>query len=163
MPHELCTSVIRHLGTAAERLANCIDAVDDDRLWTDFAPNLSSPGNLVLHLVGNLSQYVLRTLGGKLYFRERAMEFSAKPAIEREALIAMLRETVGECIEVVGGLGEDALGRTYSVQGNERTGFDILLHVSEHLSYHTGQFAWFCKYLFHGDIDFYRGKDLNVQ
>lgn len=163
MTYPFCTSVIRHLSTSAERLAVCIDTVDEDRLWVDFAPNLASPGNLVLHLAGNLGQYVLRTLGGSPSLRDRAGEFSDKPSKDRDALRAMLLERVDQCIAVIGGLGEEDLERIYAVQGSERTGFDILLQVSEHFSYHTGQFAWFCKYLFHGDIDFYRGRDLNVR
>ncbi|NTW55493.1 MAG: DinB family protein [Chlorobiaceae bacterium] len=163
MPHPFCTAVTRNLQVTAERLAACIDMVEEDLLWVDFAPNLSSPGNLVLHLVGNLSQYVLRTLGGNPYLRERAKEFSLKPEIDRDALKAMLREAVNQCIVIIGGLGEEDLLTIYTVQGNERSGYDILLQVSEHFSYHTGQFAWFCKYLFQGDIDFYRGRDLNIQ
>ncbi|RXK87757.1 hypothetical protein EST62_06365 [Chlorobaculum sp. 24CR] len=69
MPHPFCRSISSHFITIAGRLATCIDAVDEARLWDDFAPNLASPGNLVLHLVGNLSQYVLKTLGGREYHR----------------------------------------------------------------------------------------------
>lgn len=163
MTHPFCTSITRHLSTTAERLVVCIDTVNEDLLWVDFAPNLASPGNLVLHLAGNLGQYVLLTLGGSSFVRDRAGEFSDKPSKDREALKFMLRETVNQCIEVIGGLGEDELERIYAVQGSERTGFDILLQVSEHFSYHTGQFAWFSKYLFRGDIDFYRCRDLNVR
>jgi hypothetical protein len=163
MPHPFCTAVARNLQVTSERLELCIDTVPEDRLWVDFAPNLASPGNLVLHLVGNLSQYVLRTLGGNPYLRQRAKEFTLKPETGREALKSMLRETVIQCSAVIGGLGEEDFVKVYAVQGNERSGYDILLQVSEHFSYHTGQFAWFCKYLFRGDIDFYRGRDLNIQ
>lgn len=163
MPHAFCTSVSERINATAGRLLTCIDAVGEERLWTDFAPNLSSPGNLVLHLIGNLSQYVLKALGGNHYLRQRAKEFSDKPPQDRDALKAVQRRTVNECVAIIDGLGEEELARRYLVQGQERTGFDILLLATEHLSYHTGQFAWFCKYLFRADIDFYKGRDLNIQ
>lgn len=85
MAYQLCLSVSRTISEGADRIAVCLDALDSQRLWTDFAPNLSSPGNLVLHLIGNLSQYVARTLGGKPFHRDRAKEFAGKdvsPSVE---------------------------------------------------------------------------------
>lgn len=71
MLHPFCASINEHLNTIAERLIICLDAVYDENLWTGFAPNLSSPGNLVLHLIGNLNQYVIKSLGGKNFFCNR--------------------------------------------------------------------------------------------
>jgi hypothetical protein len=161
--HPFCQSVSGHFKTIAGRLANCIDTIPPDRVWVDFAPNLASPGNLVLHLVGNLSQYVLKTLGGQDYFRERSKEFSGKPSLDRESLKSLLLQTVDECRAVVDRLGEEELCRNYTVQGQERKGYEILVLAVEHFGYHTGQFAWFSKYLFGGEIDFFRGRNLDIQ
>lgn len=163
MPHLFSTAINEHLETIAKRLVTCLDAVDDEKLWTDFSPNLSSPGNLVLHLVGNLNQYVLKTLGNKNFYRERNKEFSDKPCTGKATLREMFETTIRECTAVINSLSDVQLSRTYSVQGFEYTGYQILIHATEHLSHHTGQFVWFCKYLFNTDIDFYKGQDLNVQ
>ncbi len=163
MPHPFSTAITEQLETIAERLLACLKDVDDETLWTDFAPNLSSPGNLVLHLIGNLNQYVLHTLGGKNVYRERQKEFSDKPGTSREKLSEMFAATIRECITVVNTLDDERLSRTYTVQGFAYNGYGILIHATEHLSHHTGQFSWFCKYLFKADIDFYKGRDLNVQ
>lgn len=77
-------------------------------------------------------------------------------------LRAMLQETVGHCMAVVGLIGEEELLRIYPVQGRERRGYDILLLASEHVSYHAGQIAWFSEFLFHGVIDFCRVRDLSA-
>jgi len=163
MSHPFCQSVTVHLGTVAARLVSCIDTIGHDRLWADFAPNLASPGNLVLHLVGNLSQYVLKTLGGREYHRERSKEFAGKPSFDRQALKSLLLQTVDECRAIIDTLGEEELCRSYVVQGQERTGYEILVLAIEHFGYHTGQFAWFTKYLFGSEIDFFRGRNLDVQ
>lgn len=163
MPHPFCIAISKHLETIAMRLSSCLHSVEEEKLWSDFAPNLSSPGNLVLHLNGNLNQYILKTLGNKDFYRERDKEFSAKPDTSKETLLAMFEAKVRECTTVINSLSEEQLSRTYTVQGFEHTGYAILIHATEHLSHHTGQFAWFCKYLFDSDIDFYKGQDLNVQ
>ncbi|NTU52551.1 MAG: DinB family protein [Chlorobiaceae bacterium] len=163
MSHPFCQSASAHLGTVTARLLTCLDTIGEERLWVDFAPNLASPGNLVLHLIGNLSQYVLKTLGNHLYYRERSKEFAGKPEADREALKKMLIQTVSECQAVIDTLDENALCRSYVVQGLRRSGYEILLLVIEHFGYHTGQFAWFSKYLFEGDFDFFRGRNLDIQ
>lgn len=163
MPHPFCTAIGKYLETIAQRLSSCLHSVDEEKLWSDFAQNLSSPGNLVLHLTGNLNQYVLKTLGNKTFYRERSKEFSAKPDTSKEKLLEMFEATVRECIAVIDSLSDEQLSRTYKVQGFEYTGYEVLIHATEHLSHHTGQFVWFCKYLFNSDIDFYKGQDLNVQ
>lgn len=163
MLHPFCASINEHLNTIAERLIICLDAVYDENLWTDFAPNLSSPGNLVLHLIGNLNQYVIKGLGGKNFFRNRAKEFSDKPGLNKDQLKKMFTTTIRECRAVVASLSDEQLSWVYKVQGFEHSGYGILIHVTEHLSHHTGQFTWFCKYLFGSDTDFYKGRDLNVQ
>lgn len=163
MSHPFCQPVSEHFNTIAGRLVTCLDAIDNARLWDDFAPNLASPGNLILHLVGNLSQYVLKTLGCRDYYRERSKEFSGKPSLDRAALKSLLLQTVAECRAVVERLGEEELCRSYAVQGQERTGYEILVLAVEHFGYHTGQIVWFTKYLFGGEIDFFKGRNLNIQ
>jgi hypothetical protein len=163
MSHPFCQSISGHFKTIAGRLATCIDAVDEARLWEDFTPNLSSPGNLVLHLVGNLSQYVLKTLGRQEYRRERSKEFAGKASLDRESLKSLLLQTVNECRAVIDTLGEEELCRSYAVQGQVLTGYEILVLAIEHFGHHTGQFAWFGKYLFGGEIDFFKGRNLNIQ
>lgn len=163
MPHPFSTAINEHLDTIAKRLVTCFLVVDDEKLWVDFALNLSSPGNLVLHLIGNLNQYVLKTLGDKNFYRERVKEFRDKPDTSKESLNEMFETTIKECTAVINSLSNEQLSCIYSVQGVEYTGYGILIHATEHLSHHTGQFTWFCKYLFRSDIDFYKGRDLNVQ
>jgi len=61
MHHLFRDSINKHLLTLAERLLTYLETIDTEKLWTDVAPNLSSPGNIVLHVIGNLNQYVLKT------------------------------------------------------------------------------------------------------
>ncbi len=137
-----------------ERSAGLLSA---EQIWWRPDPSCNSVGNLLLHLCGNLSQWVLAGLGGRSFDRRRREEFAAKAGDDGAALIRRLREAVTACRAVVGDLSEEDLGRGLVIQGYSRTGFGALLHAVEHMSYHTGQIVAIAKQLVGGrtEIEFY--------
>lgn len=137
-----------------ERSAGLLSA---EQIWWRPDPSCNSVGNLLLHLCGNLSQWVLAGLGGRAFDRRRREEFAAKAGDDGAALIRRLRKVVTDCIDVVGRVSEQDLGRTLAVQGYDRTGFGALLHAVEHMSYHTGQIVAIAKQFVSGrtEIEFY--------
>jgi uncharacterized damage-inducible protein DinB len=58
---------------------------------------------------------------------------------------------------------EDSLLKTRTVQGFEKNGIAIILHITEHYSYHTGQIALLTKLMTNEDLGFYKGLDLNIK
>ncbi len=128
-----------------------------EQLW--WRPNAAcnSVGNLLLHLCGNLSQWVLAGLGGEGFERRRDEEFAAAGGADAAALLARLREVVLACRSLTERLTERDLERTMTIQGYTSTGFGVLLHAVEHMSYHTGQIVFVAKQLLGGpaEIEFY--------
>ncbi len=128
-----------------------------EQLW--WRPNAAcnSVGNLLLHLCGNLSQWVLAGLGGESFERHRDEEFAAAGGADAATLLARLREVVLACRSLTGRLTERDLERTMTIQGYTHTGFGVLLHAVEHMSYHTGQIVFVAKQLLGGpaEIEFY--------
>jgi len=139
------------------KIETCLGLLDERQLWQRPGPHCNSIANLVLHLEGNLSQWVLAALGGVDYERARSAEFAARETVGRDELLARLREAVTRCQEVAGGLREEELLHRRVIQGYQRDGFGALLHAIEHMSYHTGQIVHITKELL-GEacqIDFY--------
>jgi uncharacterized damage-inducible protein DinB len=101
-------------------------------------------GNLVLHICGNLSLWILKGLGDVDYVRDRAGEFQAERALSRDELLALLDETVARCRSV---LDDVNLDRRLSLQGYEVDGTAALYHAVEHASQHTGQVLYIVKQL----------------
>ena len=137
-----------------ERSAGLLSA---DQLWWRPNPHCNSVGNLLLHLCGNLSQWVLVGLGGQAFERHRREEFAAVEGDDGAALLRRLREVATACRAVAGNLTEEDLGKSLTIQNYTRTGFGALLHAVEHMSYHTGQIVALAKQLI-GDrteIEFY--------
>lgn len=151
------------LRESSEKIVKCLNLLDPGEVWRDFNPNLVSVGNLVLHLVGNISQHVLAGLGGAPYVRDRDREFTGKPPMGKHELVASFEQTTQRALEVVGRLGEADLTRRSVIQGKEVSGAEDLIAVIGHLAYHAGQIAFAVKYLKNVDLGFYAGVDLNQQ
>jgi len=60
------------------RISKCISLLSDEEIWNRPNENLVSVGNLVLHLSGNIEQYINSGIGGKTDIRNRPIEFETK-------------------------------------------------------------------------------------
>ena len=163
MIHErLAAASTKHLREGAERIETCLGLVDDDFLWADPNRSTVSIGNLVQHLCGNVSQYILGGLGGQPFDRDRQAEFAAKSGASGAVLAATAREVVEKACAVIEELGPGDLERTYAIQGFEMDGVGVLVHVVEHFSYHVGQITFAVKRARDVDTGYYAGLDLDA-
>ena len=137
-------------------IVECLQQLSEEEIW--WRPNSSSnsAGNLVLHLCGNVRQWIIAGLGGAEFRRERDREFSEQGPIPRRALITQLRRTVRDACRVLARLSDDSLSRKYKIQGYHVTGLDAALHVTEHFGYHTGQIIYITKLKRARDLRFTR-------
>lgn len=142
------------------RILKCLNELDDEQIW--WRPNESSNsiGNLVLHLSGNVRQWIYSGLGGFPDHRARQAEFDAREANSKAELARLLQETMDIVKPVIAGLPSDQFLRSRPVQTFEETGLTILIHVTEHFSYHTGQIAYITKMCSGRPLDFYAGISL---
>jgi len=152
------------LGAEAARLfAEYLDKIDTavaplapGQVWWRANEGSNSIANLLLHLVGNLSQWVLAGLGGEPYERQRAAEFSAREGAPLGELLARLRSVVQRCVAVAESTDDEALAASHEIQRYRRDGFAVLLHAVEHMAYHTGQIVLLAKQLVpEAEIEFY--------
>jgi uncharacterized damage-inducible protein DinB len=133
-------------------IVNCLHQLTEEEIW--WRPNAASnsAGNLVLHLCGNVRQWIISNLGESPKGRDRDSEFAERGPIPRKVLIAKLQKTMREACEVLRRLPEATLSRKFKIQGLRVTGLTAVAHVVEHFAYHTGQIIFITK--------FKRGKDL---
>jgi uncharacterized damage-inducible protein DinB len=138
------------------RLIRCLKILSEEEIW--WRPNAASnsAGNLVLHLSGNVRQWIVSGLGNAEDRRDRDREFAERGPIPRGALIALIRKTVDEACSVLGRLPEDALLRKYSIQGFRVSGRYAVCQVVTHFAYHTGQIIYVTKMKLGKDLRFTR-------
>ncbi|MGS0528254.1 DinB family protein [Zobellia nedashkovskayae] len=137
--------------------------LSEEELWKRPNESLNSIGNLILHLCGNITQYVISSLGEKEDKRDRDLEFSAKEIYSKEELVEKLTETVEIAKRIINDASVEQLVRKRKVQGFYFSGIGVVLHAVEHYSYHTGQIAFYTKQLKNQDLGFYKGTDLNLK
>ena len=118
---------------------------------------------MILHLCGNITQYGIASLRNEEDNRKREQEFTVSSGYTKEELVQKLSETIAEAKRIFYDTSLEELLRKRSVQGFSFSGIGNIIHVTEHLSYHTGQIALWTKILNNMDLGFYEGVDLNVK
>ena len=113
---------------------------DDAALWQVLPGVTNSAGNLVLHLEGNLREYIGRQLGEISYSRNRPLEFSAS-GLSRSELGTRVMQLADKIPAVIEGLSSEQMARQYPevvLAGPLSTG-EFLIHLYGHLNWHLGQ------------------------
>lgn len=128
-----------------DKIRLAVADLDDDAFWWRPAAGTNSVANLVIHLSGNLSLWLLRSIGGEDYERHRSAEFSAERSLGKQEALAALAAVVERSAALLAALPDDDLGRELDVQGYSCDAFTAAYHAVEHMSYHTGQIVWIAK------------------
>ncbi len=137
------------------KIERCLDELSDDDVWWRPNDRSNGIGNLILHLVGNVRQYVVSGAGGAPDVRLRDEEFAARQVVSKHDLRTMLRQTLADVDAVLARLDPSELERTITVQGRQITVFAAIYHAVEHFSMHTGQIIYAAKQLRDVDLSFY--------
>jgi uncharacterized damage-inducible protein DinB len=137
------------------KIQRCLDVLPAEALWLRANAESNSIGNLLLHLSGNVRQWIVSGVGGAPDHRQRASEFAATEASDAASLMADLRETLRETDGVLASLTDSSLGESRTIQGRDVKVLDAVYHVVEHFSTHTGQIILLTKIAAAGRVRFY--------
>ncbi len=146
----------RLLGEMLPRIRVCAELLGGTRVWQRPAPNCNSVGNLVLHLAGNTTQWILVTFGAVEDVRTRDAEFAAEGGLSPQELVERLAAVWTRACDLVDRLPPAELLRERTIQGRyQETGLGAILHVLEHSSGHAGQIYAWTKQVTSRDLRFY--------
>ena len=151
----------RMMEESIPRLKKCLDQLSEAEIWHRPNEHSNSVGNLVLHLCGNVRQWILSGLGKQEDIRERQQEFDEQGPVPKEILLDRLDKLMAEVDECLQELDPKALLEKHPVQVYQESGLGILLHVVEHFSYHVGQIVYVVKATRDMDMGFYAGINLD--
>jgi uncharacterized damage-inducible protein DinB len=141
------------------KIERCVALLSDEQIWWRANEESNSIGNLLLHLSGNVRQWIISGLGEAVDARDRDSEFAQRETITRDEVFGRLKQTVEEARAVLGRLDTNALLETRAIQGLEVSMLEAILHVVEHFSMHTGQIILLTKLLTATDLHFYDFED----
>ena len=137
------------------KLRSAVNALPADALWWRPNEQSNSVGNLLLHLTGNIRQWIVRGVGGATGSRDRDAEFSARSGLPVAALMADLESALAEVDRILGALTPDQLLEPRTIQGRDLTVLEAIFHVVEHFSHHLGQILLVVKMHAPGAVKFY--------
>ena len=141
----------------------CLEQLSEEQVWEQPNESSNSIANLILHLCGNITQYGIASIQNLEDTRQRNEEFTTKSSHNKAELIKMLEDTIDEAKRAIYDAPLKKLLRKRNVQGFNFSGIGNIIHVTEHLSYHTGQIALWTKILQNKDLGFYGDVNLNVK
>jgi uncharacterized damage-inducible protein DinB len=137
------------------RMRSSVESLTDEQIW--WRPNSASNsvGNLLLHLNGNVRQWLVSSFNHQHDARNRPAEFDAPEKTPGPVLIQQLGKTIAEAAAVLSRLTENDLLARFEIQGYNVTGLAAVYQVVEHFGLHHGQILYITKMLRGEDLGFY--------
>ena len=146
------------VGDYFPKIERCVTLLTNEQIWWRANSASNSIGNLLLHLSGNVRQWIVVGLGGAVDERDRDAEFAQRDMIASDELLTRLRETLREADETLVRFDDGRLLDIFTIQGLETSGLAAIMHVVEHFSMHTGQIILLAKMFTEVDLEFYDFK-----
>ncbi len=137
------------------RIRKCLIEISEEELWKRPNEQSNSIGNLIIHLCGNITQYIHSGLGNEPDIRERDLEFNRTGGLTRDELYTKIEAVTHLAIKIMEKLPEKQALKKREIQGFKMSGIGIIIHVTEHYSYHVGQITFYTKLMKNIDLAYY--------
>jgi hypothetical protein len=131
------TAAAQELDSALARIKHCLGQLNDEQVWRRSQPGLNSIGNLILHLCGNVRQWIVAGLGDAADVRNRPTEFAERGPIRKEELLRRLEAVVAQAKHLLAGVGARQLAEFRRIQGFDVTGAAAIFDSVPHFRGHT--------------------------
>ncbi len=138
------------------RIKDCLGRLTYDQVWLRNSDNANSVGNLVLHLCGNVRQWIGFGVGGQPDLRDRDSEFAARGGLQPAELSLRLQSTISDAAGIIRNLPPEHLTEMRTIQKYDVTEMEAIMHVVEHFGQHTGQIIFATKLLTGQDLGYYK-------
>jgi len=137
----------------AQHIQACIGKLNAEQIWQRNAAHENAIGNLILHLCGNMRQWIMHGVGGTPDTRSRDVEFSTTNSLSPEQLIHLLQSTFQEASLVISRVPHERLTERTHPQNHDVSVLDAIYLVVGHVQQHTGQIILLTKQMLGQDLD----------
>ena len=128
----------RHcLAACHERINHCLGQLGDAQVWWRPREDMNSIGNLLLHLCGNVRQWIIAGVPGAPDVRDRPREFAERGPIPRDELLRRLDAVVGEADATLAAFPDGQLLEPRRIQGFDETVLSAVFDTLAHFNGHT--------------------------
>jgi uncharacterized damage-inducible protein DinB len=134
-------------------VTQCVARLSDEQVWARGGEHENAIGNLILHLCGNMRQWIMHGVGGAPDVRVRDEEFSAADGLSARELTRLFEETIAEARGVIDSLPPEKLVERITPQGRDVSKLEAIYQVVGHVQQHAGQIIVLTKQLCGTDLD----------
>jgi uncharacterized damage-inducible protein DinB len=143
----------RKLTLMNENLVSCLDRLTERQVWAKDGDHENSIANLILHLVGNMRQWILHGIRGDADIRTRDDEFETANTMTKAELLALFANIAAECRDTIATLPHERLTETIHPQDRTVSVLEAIAQVTGHVQQHLGQIILLTKQLTAADLD----------
>jgi hypothetical protein len=127
----------QRLEESAKKIQHCLDQLTEEQVWWRPTPSQNSIANLILHLCGNVQQWLVAGITEERDVRNRPAEFSERRPVPRAELSRRLIEVVARAAGVLDGLTAKQLLQPRRIQGFDVTVLTAIFDAVPHFQGHT--------------------------
>jgi uncharacterized damage-inducible protein DinB len=154
---EFLTFAVLRLEKSGREIARCCDQLSEEQMWRRGGDHENSVANLLLHLSGNLRQWVLHGVAGQPDVRQRDDEFALTPAVPAAEARSRFAATLAESCDVLRALPPERLLEVINPQPGSIWGdltiVAAIFQVVGHVQMHNGQVMLLTKQMLGRDLD----------
>ncbi len=144
LPSGIITESRKHMRGSYERITHAVNQLDDADLWWRPIESMNAIGNLMLHLAGNLGQWVVNGVANTPSGRDRQSEFDQREPFPRDVLLGKLRDAVDQADATIAGVADNLLDRR-RIQGFDTTVLTAVFHAVTHFEGHAQEIIFIAR------------------
>jgi uncharacterized damage-inducible protein DinB len=138
------------------QIKDCMGGLTEEQIWLRSGDNTNAVGNLLLHLSGNIRQWIGHGIGGWADIRERDKEFEARGGRSTAEVLGLFETTVAEAAKIILQMPLARLTERIKPQNREVAILEAIYQVVGHLQLHTGQIIFATKQITGKDLGFFK-------
>jgi hypothetical protein len=146
---DVSRDVLNEAGSILDRcvikIAHCLDQLSEEQVWWRPTDSMNSIGNLILHLCGNMRQWMVAGIGGAADIRQRSAEFAERGPIPKAELLTRLKKVVDETKAAFARTNPRDMAREREIQGQTVTGWRAVFQTVPHFNGHTQEIISFTR------------------
>jgi hypothetical protein len=154
IPDGFVTEARKVLGDSLFKIEHCVKQLSEDDIWWRPADEMNAVGNLVLHLAGNVTQWIICGIGGEPDHRDRPTEFAMRGGMTGEQLLIRLRNVVARADDVIAATAADQLLVATRIQGFDTQPLTAIWHAASHFEGHAQEILYITRMRLGGRYEF---------
>jgi uncharacterized damage-inducible protein DinB len=150
----LANEAANEMAGALARIKHCVNQLSEEQIWQRSQPKMNSIGNVLLHLCGNVRQWIVSGIGGAADVRNRPAEFAERGPIAKIELLRRLDAVVADARAALIKQTAEQLLSVRRIQGENVTGLQALFNSVPHFRGHTQEIIYITRLLLGDDYQF---------